>query len=472
MEYKIAIKVLESKLINGRLRQTIARLIGKPGSLRFRLARDTVGVMVIRALSMGLGFAVSVVLARLLRAAGYGIYAYVWSVVTFLSVPATFGLPQLLIRDIAAFQTKERWGHIKGLLHFAHRIVLVASLVLAVLLGLGTWFFSDHIGVQTSETFLMALPLLVLMALFQISQFSLQGLGRIVQGQALASVARPTLFIILVIGAYFVLTERITPPLAMGMQVVAFGVVFFAGTHLLKKYLPEPVKRTSSVFEIRPWLRSALFFLTYGVLGIITQQSAILLLGPIKGAEEVGIYRVVLQTASLILFPSFSLNTVMAPIISRLFATGKNEHLQRMITYAVRVASLFAFALVIGFVAWGGRFLAAVFGREFARGAPALAILSVGNLINVAIGPVGLILNMTGYERIVVWGYGLGAVVNLLLGTVLIPFLGVEGAAIASAISTLMWNLTLMVKVLEKVTINPTLIGRVRLKPKSDIGKR
>ena len=44
----------------------VPRVVGKPGSLRFRLTRDTVGVMVIKALSMGLGFTVSVVLARLL----------------------------------------------------------------------------------------------------------------------------------------------------------------------------------------------------------------------------------------------------------------------------------------------------------------------------------------------------------------------------------------------------------------------
>ena len=44
----------------------VERFIGKPGSLRFRLAWDTAGVMAIRALSMGLGFAVSVALARLL----------------------------------------------------------------------------------------------------------------------------------------------------------------------------------------------------------------------------------------------------------------------------------------------------------------------------------------------------------------------------------------------------------------------
>ena len=59
-------KPLEEALLNGRLGKAITRVVGKPGSLRFRLARHTVGVMAIQALSIGLGFAVSVVLARLL----------------------------------------------------------------------------------------------------------------------------------------------------------------------------------------------------------------------------------------------------------------------------------------------------------------------------------------------------------------------------------------------------------------------
>ena len=56
-------KLVEEALPNGRLRRAIAQVVGRSGSLRFRLARDTLGVMAIKALSMGLGFVVSVMLA-------------------------------------------------------------------------------------------------------------------------------------------------------------------------------------------------------------------------------------------------------------------------------------------------------------------------------------------------------------------------------------------------------------------------
>ena len=73
-------KVIEEVIFNGRLGRAIGREVGKPGSLRLRLARDTVGVMVIRALSMGLGFAISVVLARLLGVQEFGLYSLAMSV--------------------------------------------------------------------------------------------------------------------------------------------------------------------------------------------------------------------------------------------------------------------------------------------------------------------------------------------------------------------------------------------------------
>ena len=89
-------KALEVKLFDGWLGKTLAQVLGKPKSLRFRLARDTVGVMVIQAVSMGLTFAVSVALARLLSVREFGLYSLAMSVLSLLVVPATFGFPQLL----------------------------------------------------------------------------------------------------------------------------------------------------------------------------------------------------------------------------------------------------------------------------------------------------------------------------------------------------------------------------------------
>ena len=85
----------------------------------------------------------------------------------------------------------------------------------------------------------------------------------------------------------------------------------------------------------------------------------------------------------------------------------------------------------------------AVFGPEFGEGAMAVAILAVGQLVNIGTGPVGTLLMMTGYQRIVLWanlGQCLLAAGLLLLLT---PYTGLLGAAIASGLSTSLYYIGL-----------------------------
>ena len=74
-----------------------------------------------------------------------------------------------------------------------------------------------------------------------------------------------------------------------------------------------------------------------------------------------------------------------------------------------------------------------LFGKDFVQGGMALIILSLGQLINAATGPVGALLTMTGQERGAAVVLGAGATLNVLLSVILVPILGLLGAAIAAA---------------------------------------
>jgi O-antigen/teichoic acid export membrane protein len=102
----------------------------------------------------------------------------------------------------------------------------------------------------------------------------------------------------------------------------------------------------------------------------------------------------------------------------------------------------------------------AVFGPEFERGSTALSILLVGQVVNVAAGPVGVLLTMTGHEKRVAAAVGASACCNLLLNLLLIPRFGIEGAAVASAVSLILWNAAMLLWSLRRLRINPTVFGR------------
>ena len=60
------------------------------------------GVGAINVMDRALGLVLGIVMARWLGVEGYGTYAFVMSVVVLLLILARLGLPDLLMREIAA----------------------------------------------------------------------------------------------------------------------------------------------------------------------------------------------------------------------------------------------------------------------------------------------------------------------------------------------------------------------------------
>lgn len=156
----------------------------------------------------------------------------------------------------------------------------------------------------------------------------------------------------------------------------------------------------------------------------------------------------------LISFGLKSVNAIMAPLISELHATGRMEDLQRLVSRAARM--IFVFTLVACatlFVV--GEWALGLFGAEFRAGNPVLRLLLVSQAVNALAGSVGHLLTMTGSQRLAAWIAGSGAAVNVLLNLLLIPVWGIVGAALATTISTVGWNVAAVVGVRRRLGIDP-----------------
>jgi O-antigen/teichoic acid export membrane protein len=94
-----------------------------------------------------------------------------------------------------------------------------------------------------------------------------------------------------------------------------------------------------------------------------------------------------------------------------------------------------------------------LFGQQFVEGATVLAILGLGQFINVATGSVSYLLMMTGRERLMRNIVVASAVTHVAVNAVLIPRLGAVGAAIATALSLAIMNLTGVVVVYRQLAI-------------------
>jgi O-antigen/teichoic acid export membrane protein len=153
-------------------------------------------------------------------------------------------------------------------------------------------------------------------------------------------------------------------------------------------------------------------------------------------------------------------------MIARLYAAGEIERLQRVVTTAARAVLLVSLPIAAPLILFGD-WLLSFFGPNFTTGRTALAILTAGQLFNVAIGSVGQLLVMTGHEGDAARGIGIGALLNIVLCAALIPRWGMEGAATATATSTIAWNLLMAVWVYKRLRIRSCAWATTTLRGKS-----
>jgi O-antigen/teichoic acid export membrane protein len=147
-------------------------------------------------------------------------------------------------------------------------------------------------------------------------------------------------------------------------------------------------------------------------------------------------------------------NTAFAPMISNLYEQDKMKELSsvyKIITKWILTINLIAFSFFILF----SDEIMLFFGSEFIAGAYALILIGVGQIANVMVGPAGYMLTMTGNPQYSFYINFIVLFLNISLNYFLIPFYGINGAAIASSLSIGLTNIIKLVLVKVKIGTHP-----------------
>ncbi|MBA7669783.1 hypothetical protein ES703_77917 [subsurface metagenome] len=316
------------------------RLAGSPGSLRRQLVQGGVGSALIQMTNRLLALALGIVLARGLGAEGYGVYAYAFALLTLLMVLAELGMPTLIMREVAAMEARQDWSHLRGVLVRAFQIVFTTGVVVAAVAALILWQCSEGMSARQSKTLAWVLVLLPLAALTKTMSAALRGLQHVVKSQAVEMLVRPVLVLLGVGFLFMFVPDMRLPQYAMAAQLGGAVVALCVAAAMLYRYLPQPVHATTTQYQTRQWLASAMPLTLIGGAGIINNQTDILMLGFFRTPEDVGIYRVAMQGAALVAFGLQAANAVIAPQFACLYAQSDQARLQRLVTASARVILL------------------------------------------------------------------------------------------------------------------------------------
>ena len=385
-----------------------------------------------------LAFVGAALLARYLGSSQYGLYAYVLSLVTILSIPAQLGLPQLVVRETAKLESMGDQDLLHGLRSWAYRTAWALSLVVSGLTISACFLLSQNFDRNQIVTMALACLLIPTISLGNIRGASLRGLRRITAGMFPEYVLRPGAFVILVLATMALGIpgeETYGAAVAMALNIVAAFLALLAGAWILHRISPQPsqLKKLPAGVASR-WLRSTLPITMTSGLYVLNSQTDTILLGIFGSASDVGIYRVAIMSAGLVSFGLQAVNLAIGPHFARTHTVGDPSELRRLMALSSKMAVLVGLPIAGSLVFFGQDIVKLVFGSEYVSASGPLIILCLGQLANVATGSVGSLLIMTGEEVRYAKGIAIAVVANLIIGAVLIQEYGMIGAAISNAL--------------------------------------
>lgn len=429
-----------------RLRRGLFALASGP------IARAATASMAIRGLGLVLTFAQGVLAARLLGAEQLGRAMFALSLAQVAGFVATLGLAGLAVRWLPAAAARGDDAEVTDFLNFATATVAIAGLVLSALLWLAAPFTRDPADVALAAMAVLPLALLVLF------RGLAQGLGRIIAAQVPSDLLRPLLLCLGLLG-WWASKQAAGAGQFILLSAGLAAVAALAGGWATLRGAPRgragsPAGQSSRLAEAMP-------FLGLGLLGLLQGEMATLLLGWLAGPQQAGLFQPVARLLPVLILPAQAAAIGYAPRVAALWERGEHDAIagltRRFTGLTAGLTALIALAMIAG-----GPWIMALFGPDFTKAAPLLAIVAAAQLFNALCGPLGSLLAMTGRTGVTLAGMALGLLVNLGAGLWLIPAMGAAGAALALAAGIVAWNLPLAIAVRRHCGIDPTIFALLR----------
>lgn len=389
---------------------------------RGAMVRSTGLTAAFKVIATAIAFGASLIYARALGPHDYGLYAYVIAWAMILAIPVGMGIPGYLVREGAKMPTNVRWMR-----RWADKRILASGIAMALVMACA--YFIPQ-AADARWLLVVAAPLPLLNSLGSVRSALLRAKGWVARSQWPVLIAGPALMLV-VLGILWTLRGRLYPIEVVGAIVAASGLQLLINELQLRRVSVGPRMTPETPIHIR----KALPFMWLGGLYLLNSRVDLIMLGSMNGAYDSGIYAIASRAAALVLFVATAANMVLAPRIARLYHSGDHKLLQRLITAAARrvfVATL-PLALLLIIAAWW--LLDNLYGAKFTPAARPLQILAGAQLLVIAFGSAGTILNMAGHERKSMTGLAIAVVLNIALNAILIPQFGAVGAAIATGSS-------------------------------------
>ena len=378
-----------------------------------------------------LGMLVSILIARHLGPADFGIYSLiVWLVACGVTL-TNAGTTTTMIKFVAELRGSQKLEIVPSLMHYLRR---AQTLFLLALLGVGSVVFLLFAAdiLPDFNRFEIAALLVFCIALrsnYMLNIATAKGFERFGITATIAAYSAPVNL------ALVVAADLMHGPVRMFLAVFALSSLVFYGVSLwqLRGFAPRETSAIALPPVLLKRIHRHMFFaaLISSIAFFTASETEVLFLNLMSTRAEAGLFKVAYQLASgaCVLLPGV-FSAILLPLLAKSLGESKAAGARKFrnaTTYLVMLA-----APLVGFGAvFSGDVIAVLYGHAYIDAAPVLAWCLFGYATTIVSGAANGLLMSADHQHSVLYRVAFCGVMKILLDFILIYYFDLNGAVIA-----------------------------------------
>ncbi|MAD50860.1 MAG: hypothetical protein CMC95_06145 [Flavobacteriales bacterium] len=410
----------------------------------FELIKGASSTFLLKVVGLLVGYGLAIFITNKFGAFVFGQYVTALLIVEILSIISRLGIDTVLVRFISRYVHKGASSLINQLFFKSIALVTLSAVVFTLLL----LFFSDYIAnfMNLDEEYLLIVSFsFIPLVLYHMNTQAIRGLKQMMSFSFLNNVAITLFtFILMVVLVAFSSSEKL-PIYAYVMSVFVMTISsYFLWFFHRAKIVDSKQNNSESELSTKALFKVSIPLLLGQSMMLIMGKVDLFMLANMTSSDKVGIYNIALKLSMLAYMGLMAVNSIAAPKFSEIHSSGDIDALKKIVQQSTKTIFWVTFPVILLFLIFPDTILG-VFGDEFKLAAMALIILSISKMFSAISGSVGTFLQMVGKQNVFQNILIFTAIINIVLNYTLIPMYGIDGAAFASAISGVIWNVLMII---------------------------
>ena len=420
-------------------------------NLKNPLVSKSINVLFLRITGMLLFFGLTLFLTNNYDASYVGQYDFSRALLIFLGGICVFGMHQAVIYYSGYLKAHDSLPYLKKV--YGKMVVIV--LVLATLFFLTITFLNPKL---IDKLFDKEVSRLVINSVFVLFFYGITLLNidvfRAINKIYISEIYRNVLRYALFFGAILVLYFTNNPQYLVEVFLLNFLFLGVISTLYLFYYFSKTKTIESSIdISYKDIVKRSGPMAISAITYLLMQSMDIILLTKYSSFEQVAYYSVAIKLTTILSLVLASVNTVYAPTFAEWYSLKDFKSLKSGIKKSTRLIFILTFPAILVVLLFSN-FILGLFGSEYTTAKSALIVLLVGQAVNALCGSVGVYMNMTGKQVVFQRILNTAFAINVTLNLILIPKYDILGAAIATSISTIFWNILTTIYIYRKDNIS------------------